>query len=240
MFILLLFCITLISLLFAYYIWIKHRQHEVISVEEGDSPIQMHNFSDEVVSGSLGDEIVVDVTGSLNLPTVGADLKNGMEVMKRSGGRDEMKRLFGSSSDGTKDKNGLGLYGEDLEMHSNWMIDQKDVTLGRQVGFGSFGVVYEGKWAGVPVAIKVLHTDSISDNNENDIREMVEENDEDKKLQRRKGQKNTKFNELKREMQLLATLNHPNIVRFFGCVVDPPNFYLVSIDKYQIMKIIWK
>ena len=36
-------------------------------------------------------------------------------------------------------------------------IRREDLTIGSQIGRGAFGVVYEGKWKGLRVAIKWMH-----------------------------------------------------------------------------------
>lgn len=40
------------------------------------------------------------------------------------------------------------------EFKEEWMIPWEDITLGKKLGQGAFGIVYRGEWAGSPVAIK--------------------------------------------------------------------------------------
>jgi hypothetical protein len=35
-----------------------------------------------------------------------------------------------------------------------WIIDYNEIQVGKQIGLGSYGVVYRGKWKGVDVAVK--------------------------------------------------------------------------------------
>jgi serine/threonine protein kinase len=70
-----------------------------------------------------------------------------------------------------------------------WIIDFSEVQIGKQVGMGSYGVVYRGKWKGVEVAVKRFIKQKL------DERRMLE---------------------FRAEMAFLSELHHPNIVLFIG------------------------
>lgn len=70
-----------------------------------------------------------------------------------------------------------------------WVIDFKEIQLGKQLGMGSYGVVYRGKWKGVEVAVKKFVKQKL------DERCMLE---------------------FRAEMAFLSELHHPNIVLFIG------------------------
>jgi len=74
-----------------------------------------------------------------------------------------------------------------------WRIAPMDVTIGEELGRGSFGVVRAARWRHTPVAIKILYEDSQAED-----RELFE-----------------------REVTMMATLHHPNIVQFFGYTRSP-------------------
>jgi serine/threonine protein kinase len=76
-----------------------------------------------------------------------------------------------------------------------WVIDFKDLQLGKQVGMGSYGVVFKGRWKGVDVAVKKFVKQKL------DERRMLE---------------------FRAEMAFLSELHHPNIVLFIGTQVTPP------------------
>jgi hypothetical protein len=80
-----------------------------------------------------------------------------------------------------------------------WVIDFGEVQLGRQIGLGSYGVVYRGKWKGVEVAVKRFIKQKL------DERRMLE---------------------FRAEMAFLSELHHPNIVLFIG---SSPSSSLVTI-----------
>jgi hypothetical protein len=76
------------------------------------------------------------------------------------------------------------------------IIPHHDLDLGKQIGRGSFGEVYACLWRGIAVAFKKLLHQSVS--------------------KKRK----QKFVE---EIEVLVTLDHPNIVKVFGAVVEEGN-----------------
>jgi hypothetical protein len=79
-----------------------------------------------------------------------------------------------------------------------WIINYEDIQIGQQVGMGSYGVVYQGKWKGVSVAVKRFIKQKL------DERRMLE---------------------FRAEMAFLSQLHHPNIVLFIGtCAIHatPP------------------
>jgi serine/threonine protein kinase len=89
---------------------------------------------------------------------------------------------------------GEGLaYNEDHFLTSanlcRWIINFEDIQIGQQVGMGSYGVVYQGKWKGVSVAVKRFIKQKL------DERRMLE---------------------FRAEMAFLSQLHHPNIVLFIG------------------------
>ncbi|AHA46230.1 serine/threonine protein kinase [Insectomime virus] len=86
---------------------------------------------------------------------------------------------------------------------SRFVLNFKDISIGKQIGLGSFGVCFEGSWRGVNVCVK-----RVVDQNMN----------EDAKL---------RFRE---EASLLAKFDeHKNIVTFVGACYQKPNICLVTV-----------
>ncbi len=72
-------------------------------------------------------------------------------------------------------------------------IPERELTLGRRIGAGGFGIVHEGLWQGTPVAVKSLQREA-GEVGEAPARAFA------------------------REVEVLARLRHPNVVPVFGVV----------------------
>jgi len=83
----------------------------------------------------------------------------------------------------------------------HWEIAPNEVTIISRFARGSFSTVYKGKWCSALIAVKVVDFD-IEDPN---IYESFLD-----------------------EVSLLSMLNHPNILRFFGACLHPPNTFIVT------------
>jgi class 3 adenylate cyclase len=104
--------------------------------------------------------------------------------------------ISGASSAGSEVQTVVGegmMFKEDTFLTSanlcRWIIDFAEIQVGRQVGLGSFGTVYHGRWKGVEVAVKRFIKQKL------DERRMLE---------------------FRAEMAFLSELHHPNIVLFIG------------------------
>lgn len=82
----------------------------------------------------------------------------------------------------------------------NQHINFNEMTLGRSIGEGAFGKVYEGKWKTRPVAIKMLICQDFTP-------EILAE--------------------FESEVEIMSVLRHPNICRLLGACMDPPHRCLV-------------
>lgn len=85
-----------------------------------------------------------------------------------------------------------------------WEVNMADIGLVRQIGTGSFGVVYEGKWKSLKVAVKLF-------------RERVMMHESEALLQA-----------VKEEAALMSNLRHPNIVLFMCVSTRPPDLAIIS------------
>ncbi|KAH3766170.1 protein kinase [Pelomyxa schiedti] len=75
-------------------------------------------------------------------------------------------------------------------------LDMQDIQLEGRIGSGTFGEVYKAKWRGVTIAIKRLPP-AYSGN-----------------------EFQQKF---RKEVDIMRSLRHPNVLQFFGCCMDPPD-----------------
>ncbi|KAK9800891.1 hypothetical protein WJX73_007224 [Symbiochloris irregularis] len=87
----------------------------------------------------------------------------------------------------------------DIGTASGWLVDPAEVTIGAELGQGSFGTTFRGSWRGGDLAVKRVRIS--------------------------KPEEATSF---LREVSSLACLRHPNIMPFIGaCLMPPQHCYLL-------------
>ncbi|XP_076947772.1 serine/threonine-protein kinase STY13-like [Bidens hawaiensis] len=94
---------------------------------------------------------------------------------------------------------------EGLENFDEWTVDLKQLCMGPAFAQGAFGKLYKGSYNGVDVAIKLLEKP------ENDLERahLMEQ-------------------QFQQEVMMLATLKHPNIVRFIGACRKPMVWCIIT------------
>ncbi|ELR20409.1 serine/threonine protein kinase, putative [Acanthamoeba castellanii str. Neff] len=144
---------------------------------------------------------------------------SGLHQSVRSGEMDQQLHIVGE---------GMTFKEDNFLMSANlcrWVIDYHDISIGKQaraeiagewtlsddlrcgvglrlqVGLGSYGTVYVGRWKGVEVAVKRF------------IKQQLDER---------------RLLEFRAEMAFLSELHHPNIVLFIGACVKRPNLCIVT------------
>jgi len=88
-----------------------------------------------------------------------------------------------------------------LKAAGSFKIDYNQIKIGKKIGVGSFGGVYKAEWNGTLVAYKTMLDEDLKD-------ETIED-----------------FSE---EIRMMRALRHPNIVLFYGAVIQPPRLGIVS------------
>ncbi|KAG9447401.1 hypothetical protein H6P81_013529 [Aristolochia fimbriata] len=93
------------------------------------------------------------------------------------------------------------------------IIKKHDLQILKEVGQGFYGSVYLGKWKGSPVAAKLINSHNVL-------------------------AKKIKLKEVMEsfwdEARILARLNHPNIIGFYGVIMDGPEILLATVSEYMI------
>ncbi|KZV34854.1 hypothetical protein F511_00756 [Dorcoceras hygrometricum] len=120
----------------------------------------------------------------------------------------------GSADDDNKDESisdaaiiemEAGIYG--LQIIKN--ADLEDL---HELGSGTFGTVYHGKWRGTDVAIKRIKKSCFAG---------------------RSSEQERLTKDFWREAQILSKLHHPNVVAFYGVVPDGPETTLATVTEYM-------
>lgn len=93
------------------------------------------------------------------------------------------------------------------------IIKNEDLEELRELGSGTFGTVYHGKWRGSDVAIKRIKKSCFTGRSS--------------ELQRL-------AHEFWREAEILSKLHHPNVVAFYGVVKDGPGGTLATVTEFMV------
>ncbi|KAI7756610.1 hypothetical protein M8C21_021361 [Ambrosia artemisiifolia] len=101
----------------------------------------------------------------------------------------------------------------DLDISSLQIIGDEDLEELRELGAGTFGTVYHGKWRGTDVAIKRIKKSCFAGRSSEQERLTVE---------------------FWREAVILSKLHHPNVMAFYGVVQDGPDGTLATVTEFMV------
>ncbi|XP_073122546.1 uncharacterized protein [Henckelia pumila] len=101
----------------------------------------------------------------------------------------------------------------DFDIHSLQIIKNTDLEELRELGSGTFGTVYHGKWRGSDVAIKRIKKSCFTG---------------------RQSEKERLTFDFWKEAGILSKLHHPNVVAFYGVEQDGPGGTLATVTEYMV------
>ncbi|CAL1391291.1 unnamed protein product [Linum trigynum] len=101
----------------------------------------------------------------------------------------------------------------DIDFSSLQIIKNEDLEELKELGSGTFGTVYHGKWRGSDVAIKRLKKTCFTGRSSEQQRLTLE---------------------FWHEAEILSKLHHPNVVAFYGVVQDGPGGTLATVTEYMV------
>ncbi|TXG48326.1 hypothetical protein EZV62_027620 [Acer yangbiense] len=101
----------------------------------------------------------------------------------------------------------------DFDITTLQIIKNEDLEEFRELGSGTFGTVYHGKWRGTDVAIKRIKKSCFTGRSSEQERLTVE---------------------FWREAEILSKLHHPNVVAFYGVVQDGPGGTLATVTEFMV------
>ncbi|KAL8129630.1 hypothetical protein V2J09_018785 [Rumex salicifolius] len=93
------------------------------------------------------------------------------------------------------------------------IIKNSDLEELRELGSGTFGTVYHGKWRGTDVAIKRIN---------------------DRCFAGKQSEQERMREDFWNEASRLAELHHPNVVAFYGVVLDGPGGSFATVTEYMV------
>ncbi|ONK61176.1 uncharacterized protein A4U43_C08F27010 [Asparagus officinalis] len=101
----------------------------------------------------------------------------------------------------------------DIDLSNLQLIKNEDLEELKELGSGTFGTVYHGKWRGSDVAIKRIKKSCFTG---------------------RSSEQERLTNEFWREAEILSKLHHPNVVAFYGVVQDGPGGTLATVTEFMV------
>ncbi|XP_020094557.1 uncharacterized protein LOC109714365 [Ananas comosus] len=101
----------------------------------------------------------------------------------------------------------------DIDLSNLQIIKNEDLEELRELGSGTFGTVYHGKWRGTDVAIKRIKKSCFTG---------------------RSSEQERLTHEFWREAEILSKLHHPNVVAFYGVVQDGPGGTLATVTEFMV------
>ncbi|KAI3755981.1 hypothetical protein L1987_55792 [Smallanthus sonchifolius] len=102
---------------------------------------------------------------------------------------------------------------DNLDISPLQIIRNEDLEELKELGSGTFGTVYHGKWRGTDVAIKRIKKSCFAG---------------------RSSEQERLTNEFWREADILSKLHHPNVVAFYGVVRDGPGGTLATVTEFMV------
>ncbi|XP_054812013.1 uncharacterized protein LOC129313126 isoform X2 [Prosopis cineraria] len=101
----------------------------------------------------------------------------------------------------------------DVDINTFQFIKNEDLEELKELGSGTFGTVYHGKWRGTDVAIKRIKKSCFTGRSSEQERLTLE---------------------FWREADILSKLHHPNVVAFYGVVQDGPGGTMATVTEFMV------
>ncbi|PWA67177.1 hypothetical protein CTI12_AA312470 [Artemisia annua] len=155
------------------------------------SDVQPHNFVSESVRSLHTIELPMEDRPAANNDQVPED-----EVSTRNDGLPSVDSSVG-----------------DLDISSLQIIRNEDLEELRELGSGTFGTVYHGKWRGTDVAIKRIKKSYFAARSSEHERLTIE---------------------FWREADIHSKLHHPNVLALYGVVQDGPSGTLATVTEFMV------
>ncbi|VVA25080.1 PREDICTED: serine/threonine-kinase [Prunus dulcis] len=133
------------------------------------------------------------------------DVQNNTAGMQNRAKVEDVKTKF-------RDKANLGFPVSDSRGRLQ-IIKNSDLEERRELGSGTFGTVYHGKWRGTDVAIKRIN---------------------DRCFAGKPSEQERMREDFWNEAIKLADLHHPNVVAFYGVVLDGPGGSVATVTEYMV------
>ncbi|GAV73501.1 PB1 domain-containing protein/Pkinase_Tyr domain-containing protein [Cephalotus follicularis] len=187
-------------------------------VEEGERSYHFTPFTaDGVPTGHVDTQLNFDEDSRKDFGILGAEAVVS-ESMQFDAMMQNLRVPDSDREDGKIQTRNIGLplldpsLGE-FDIGTLQVIKNDDLEELRELGSGTFGTVYHGKWRGSDVAIKRIKKSCFSG---------------------RSSEQERLTTEFWREADILSKLHHPNVVAFYGVVQDGPGGTLATVAEFMV------
>lgn len=199
--------------------------YETVRLENTDpSTTMQHNISAEALV------IVEDVTNKipLDIPVAHkitphvlvdeadeAELENSSQIVADADStpESECEDVINDERDKDESKSDAAVAEIEAGIYGLQIIKNADLEELRELGSGTFGTVFHGKWRGTDVAIKRIKKSCFAGRSSEEDRLMKD---------------------FWREAQILSKLHHPNVVAFYGVVPDGGGGTLATVTEFMV------
>ncbi|KAH9327714.1 hypothetical protein KI387_007892, partial [Taxus chinensis] len=179
-------------------------QHPILSASATSSTTKVEGK--EALMVSAGEDCTEVEQEGL---TLGSNVKDGLPEEKPPEENTLTLEDFGNGSVNKANNNASDPEADDLAQGLQ-TIKNDDLEEIRELGSGTYGTVYYGKWKGSDVAIKRIKASCFTER----PAEMIAD--------------------FWREACILGQLHHPNVVAFYGVVRDGPDGTLATVTEYMV------
>ncbi|KAJ0231780.1 Serine-threonine/tyrosine-protein kinase [Hirschfeldia incana] len=149
--------------------------------------------------------------------TIIPSLENEHKVTEREEFGDMVENLktpdFAPKDKKTETRHAAPPLGSEFDRSGLQIIKNEDLEELKELGSGTFGMVYHGKWRGSDVAIKRIKKNCFAG---------------------RSSEQEILTGEFWGEGEILSKLHHPNVVAFYGVVKDGPGGTMATVTEYMV------
>ncbi|XP_010519004.1 PREDICTED: serine/threonine-protein kinase pakA-like isoform X2 [Tarenaya hassleriana] len=169
--------------------------------------------SEKVASSHIDPQIHFD--GNIQ-PDVSPVAASNTVDTQQDYGQSQLLNKGDENTDTTTENTGvplIDLTAGEFDIRSLQIIKNEDLEELKELGSGTFGTVYHGKWRGTDVAIKRIKKSC-----------FIGRSSEQERL----------TSEFWHEAEILSKLHHPNVVAFYGVVQDGPGGTLATVTEFMV------
>ncbi|KAI9116313.1 hypothetical protein K1719_012480 [Acacia pycnantha] len=183
-----------------------------ISVDQADLHLNFHGESQKDFHGIIGTETTFAQSNYDHSQVKETESMQFDAAVENSGGQES------EFEDGKFETRNSGLPPLDpslggVDISTLQAIKNEDLEELKELGSGTFGTVYHGKWRGTDVAIKRIKKICFSGRSSEQERLTLE---------------------FWREADILSKLHHPNVLAFYGVVQDGPGGTMATVTEYMV------